>query len=483
MNDYREVQAYLSHGLFDKKKKQYYKTDANDRSNYFSNIFESKEAYDKRVQKYKTDKRVAAYNKKKSMDSIERTANHIDLMKLRAPYLKSFRDYANKLAETYSVITNAKADISNAGSNSSLISAAKNKIANAEKKIESLSSKLEQASYMITGAGFSKEESLAANAIRNYKENGVITEEGAKKAAQLFHSGLEEYLAHGYEAAMHNKKQSQESVRRQDEDVNGTVRRLKDAAIKDIMFYIKDYNNIIERDRQKLVKAKNMLNSPAGTQAKSSYVKTNSGQSSIREEIKVIEYWMNKNIEKKEELEKELQEIKSDKTGKKAKAYVDGHKHDLHHSSLEEEYMNSEYTEINAYLQHGLFDIFKSKPKYNSTGSAAGMPSNIHLGDSYNPTARASAIQDEIVRISKKLAEYENGEVKAKADYDRYKKLVKETKAKLSDLEKARANAITQSVNSNTKQTTVTSSAPNKTKLIRTNPIFDRDVANLRKKR
>lgn len=143
--------------------------------------------------------------------------------------------------------------------------------------------------------------------------------------------------------------------------------------------------------------------------------------------------------------------------------------------------MNNEYPEINAYLQHGLFDIFK--PKYKSTGSTAGMPSNIHLGDSYNPTARASAIQDEIVRMTKKLAEYENGEVKAKADYDRYKKLVKETKSKLSDLEKARANAIVQSVNNNTKRTTATSSAPNKVKLIRTNPIFDADVANLKRKR
>lgn len=141
------------------------------------------------------------------------------------------------------------------------------------------------------------------------------------------------YLEHGYEAAMHNKKQSQESVKRQGE-VNQTVQSLKDAAIKDIMFYIKDYNSIIERDRQKIVKAKNMLNSPAGTQAKSSYVKTNSGQSSIREEIKFIEYSMNKNIERKEELEKELQEIRSDKTGKKAKGWVDAHKHELHHSSI-----------------------------------------------------------------------------------------------------------------------------------------------------
>ena len=141
------------------------------------------------------------------------------------------------------------------------------------------------------------------------------------------------YLEHGYEAAMHNKKRSQESVKRQDE-VNQTIQRLKAAAIKDIRFYINDYNNGIESWRQKIIKAKEMLNSPAGTQSKSSYVKTNSGQASILEEIKVLEYTMNHEIEEKEALEKKLSEIVSDKTGKKAKGWVDAHKHELHHSSM-----------------------------------------------------------------------------------------------------------------------------------------------------
>ena len=183
---------------------------------------------------------------------------------------------------------------------------------------------------------------------------------------------FKEHLEHAFtqaDRAKEYKKQSQESVRRQYEDVNGTVQRLKDAAVKDIMFYIKDYNNIIERDRQKIVKAKDMLNSPAGTQAKSSYVKTNSGQPSIREEIKVLEYSMNKNIEKKEELEKELQEIKSDKTGKKAKAYVDGHKNDLHHSSIS-----------HAFTQRDKAEYYKkkyTKPAAKSSGAVKPMTSYI----------------------------------------------------------------------------------------------------------
>ena len=72
---------------------------------------------------------------------------------------------------------------------------------------------------------------------------------------------------------------------------------------------------------------------------------------------------------------------------------------------------------------------------------------------------------------------------KAKAEYDQYKKLAKDTENRIRDLERSRDAAIKESVNYTGRQTTVTSSAPNQTKLVRTNPIFDRDVANLRKKR
>lgn len=153
------------------------------------------------------------------------------------------------------------------------------------------------------------------------------------------------------------------------------------------------------------------------------------------------------------------------------------------HSGLEEDNMSNEYTEINAYLQHGLFDIFKSKPKYTSTGSKAGMPSNIHLGDSTNPSSKASAIQDELIRMNKKLVEYKSAQEKAKAEYDQYRKLAKDTENRIRDLERSRDAAIKESVNYTGRPTTVTSSAPDKTKLVRTNPIFDRDVANLRKRR
>ena len=395
MNDYREVQSYLSHGLFDKKKKQYYKTEATTApkrpvgtwllprervqkalddgtlstdaiyrgaySNRASGkavyqkkyygwpivpIPESDEDYEKRTKKYAVDVGQATHNVVKSYNSQLKAKKDIDRATVRMQFTKPVRESANALVDLYEQRNNVVSDLGKASSASNyqakqqLLKKKEKLDAEIKKKADELKENLWNIKRRADSNSITNDERKALNDILNSSEAlGIIGELQAKKAAQLFHS------------------------------------------------------------------------------------------------------------------------------------------------SLEEEYMNSEYTEINAYLQHGLFDIFKSKPKYNSAGSAAGMPTNIHLGDSYNPTAKASAIQDEIVRMSKKLAEYENGEVKAKADYDRYKKLVKETKARLSDLEKARATTVTQSVNSNTKQTTVTSSVPNKTRLVRTNPIFDRDVANLRKKR
>lgn len=396
MNDYREVQRYISHGLFDKKKKkQYYKTEATTASKLpvgsiaiprsaveeqlasgklttdniyrgaYSNrasgkavyqkksygwpivsIPESDEEYEKRTKKYAVDVGQASHNAVKSYNSQVQAKKDIDRATIRMQFTKPVRESANALVDLYEQRNNIVNDLGKANSASNyqakqqLLKKKEKLDADIKKKADELKENIWNIKRKADSNSITNDERKALNDILDSsKALGIIGELQAKKAAQLFHS------------------------------------------------------------------------------------------------------------------------------------------------SLEEEYMNSEYTEINAYLQHGLFDIFKSKPKYNSAGSSAGMPSNIHLGDSYNPTAKASAIQDEIVRMTKKLAEYENGEVKAKADYDRYKKLVKETKAKLSDLEKARANAVTQSVNSNTKQTTVTSSVPNKTRLVRTNPIFDRDVANLRKKR
>lgn len=382
MNDYREVQAYLSHGLFDKKKKQYYKEDYNNKKetpasfvygkgsivskedgklykhgsvslkDHHSNentgkkfsgkFLESKSDYTKRVNKRSQDWEQAQEQMIKSANSQFDAKKDIERADTRLPMINKVKKRAKEVLDAYSRIDNAKKDLAKVGNNSAAAQ-------NLKKQIQSAEEAIKNSQYWMFDA---------LTEIDHYHNYGLVNKDEWSK----------------YKEA--------------------------DAAY--------DKNNF------------------RGCAQKLS---------------------------------------------------------EIFHSSLEEEYMNSEYTEINAYLQHGLFDIFKSKPKYNSTGSAAGMPSNIHLGDSYNPTAQAAAIQDEIVRMSKKLAEYENGEVKAKADYDRYKKLVKETKAKLSDLEKARANAVTQSVYNNSKPTTVTSSAPNQTKLVRTNPIFDRDVANLRKKR
>ena len=270
--------------------------------------------------------------------------------------------------------------------------------------------------------------------MRKWMQSGGTMSELAGIYNDIFgsvsHSNVDEYLAHGYEAAMHNKKRDMESIKRArytDKKKANLERRQDELQIGDM---IKKY------EQSPTDKAKSQI-----------LARIKSNIDTYGDTTEYLADWATKN-------------------GFDAYKYIE-------HSSLEEDNMANEYTEINAYLQHGFFDFFKSKPKHTSTGSKAGMPSNIHLGGSTNPSSKASAIQDELVRMNKKLVEYKSAQEKAKAEYDQYRKLAKDTENRIRDLERSRDAAIKDSVNYNGKPTTVTSSAPDKTKLVRTNPIFD----------
>lgn len=99
-------------------------------------------------------------------------------------------------------------------------------------------------------------------------------------------------------------------------------------------------------------------------------------------------------------------------------------------------------------LEHGWFtDLFKKKPTYTSTGSTAGMPSNIPVGRDTS-SAAASSFTDQLAKLTNNLYQYELEERKSKEAYERYRKLVNDTKKEISRVEKLRNNAVANSLTS-----------------------------------
>lgn len=97
-------------------------------------------------------------------------------------------------------------------------------------------------------------------------------------------------------------------------------------------------------------------------------------------------------------------------------------------------------------LEHGWFtDLFKKKPTYTSTGSTAGMPSNIPVGRDTS-SAAASSFTDQLAKLTNNLYQYELEERKSKEAYERYRKLVNDTKKEISRVEKLRNNAVSNSL-------------------------------------
>lgn len=99
-------------------------------------------------------------------------------------------------------------------------------------------------------------------------------------------------------------------------------------------------------------------------------------------------------------------------------------------------------------LEHGWFtDLFKKKHTYTSTGSTAGMPSNIPVGRDTS-SAAASSFTDQLAKLTNNLYQYELEERKSKEAYERYRKLVNDTKKEISRVEKLRNNAVFNSLTS-----------------------------------
>ena len=97
-------------------------------------------------------------------------------------------------------------------------------------------------------------------------------------------------------------------------------------------------------------------------------------------------------------------------------------------------------------LEHGWFtDLFKKKPTYTATGSTAGMPSNIPVGRDTS-SAAASSFTEQLSKLTNNLYQYELEERKSKEAYERYRKLVNDTKKEISRVEKLRNNAVANSL-------------------------------------
>ena len=95
-------------------------------------------------------------------------------------------------------------------------------------------------------------------------------------------------------------------------------------------------------------------------------------------------------------------------------------------------------------LEHGWFtDLFKKKNE--AKGSTAGMPSNIPVGRDTS-SAAASSFTDQLAKLTTNLYQYELEERKSKEAYERYRKLVNDTKKEISRVEKLRNNAVSNSL-------------------------------------
>lgn len=95
-------------------------------------------------------------------------------------------------------------------------------------------------------------------------------------------------------------------------------------------------------------------------------------------------------------------------------------------------------------LEHGWFtDLFKKKPTYTSTGSTAGMPTNLPRTATSGGSAGSKQLvySDRLRKLNSNLVEYELKMNQAKASYDEYRKLYNDTKKKIANTEKALTEA------------------------------------------
>lgn len=465
MNDYRELQSYLSHSknwryIPDEKHKNgddWIKTLYVDRDGHITGYNRGSKAG-------------MPTNLKKESSNTKRASERAKFMNQLQQVCRSIKTLDEQLGQTGKTQLGLyeRKEVSSPNGGKSLVSGLKNggksgaNTANTElgKLRQQYSAKvapLEKQLHNLLNAG--KNSPLFTDAekekMRKWMQAGGTLSELATVYGDIFgsvaHSELDNYLAHGYEAAMHNKKRDMESIKRARYTDKKKNRLEFKKDVNEIDALIKDYED------------KEAKGANASTLSKLA----NQIIDRVKKNWDVFGYTPVRPVD----------------WAIKHGADESYFSLNLSHSSLEEDNMSNEYTEINAYLQHGWFtDLFKSKPNYASTGSRAGMPSNIHLGDSTNPGSKASAIQDELIRMNKKLVEYKSGQEKAKAEYDRYRKLAKDTENRIRDLERSRDAAIKDSVNYKGRQTTVASSAPDKTKLMRTNPIFDAAAAEAAKR-
>lgn len=246
-NDYIEFKDYLEHGLFKKKKKQYYKEDyyntketpiinnllytgetptnsphewrhgsasvKDHHSNVVTKVWfdkkflESEDAYNKRTKKRHQDWKQAQNEQIKSYNSQLHAKKDIERAEKRLPSINNVKNAAASLESAYNIWNNAKKDLAKAGSNGAGSTILKKKVEDARNAIVDSSDNLYTALRDVVSnynGVFNDDEIKTAKEIQKgyNKSTHVIGEYYAKEASKLFHSSLE----HGWLTDLFKKK-------------------------------------------------------------------------------------------------------------------------------------------------------------------------------------------------------------------------------------------------------------------------------------